>query len=58
MTKSPNALLEMCTPTPLHNLYDIYEESIPFLHHDLAAAHFTSLSLLNQETYQMFGYLS
>ena len=40
---------------PSHNLYGTHENSIPFLHRDLAATHFTSLSLLNQETCQMFG---
>ena len=33
MTKSPNAL------APSHNLYCTHENSIPFLHRDLAAAH-------------------
>jgi hypothetical protein len=33
MTKSPNAL------APSHNLYYTHENSIPFLHRDLAAAH-------------------
>jgi hypothetical protein len=40
---------------PSHNLYGTHENSIPFLHRDLAAADFTSLSLLNRETCQMFG---
>src|SRR5271170_1227116 len=62
-TKSANDKIVKCTcgnasSTPLHNLYDTHENSIPFLHRDLAAAHFTSLSLLNRETYQMFGRLS
>jgi uncharacterized protein YjbI with pentapeptide repeats len=48
---------EMRTPRP-DNLYGTHENSIPFLHRDLAAAHFTSLSLLNRETCQMFGSLS
>jgi hypothetical protein len=33
MTKLPNAL------APSHNLYCTYDNSIPFLHRDLAAAH-------------------
>src|ERR1700722_18962549 len=43
---------------PSHNLYGTHENSIPFLHCNLAAAHFTSLSLLNRETCQIFGCLS
>src|SRR5271163_2470698 len=35
---------------PSHNLYGTHENSIPFLHRDLAAAYFISLSLLNRET--------
>ena len=37
-----------------HNLYGIHENSIPFLRRDLAAAHFTSLLLLNRETCQIY----
>src|SRR5438270_311635 len=51
-------LREYAHCAPLHNSYSIHENSIPFLRHDLAAAHFTLLSLLNRETCQMFGCLS
>jgi hypothetical protein len=47
MTKSPNALAEVRTPRP-HNSYGTHKNSIPFLQRDLAAAYFTSLSLLNR----------
>src|SRR5271156_753224 len=62
-TKSANDKIAKCTcgnaySTPLHNLYGTHENSIPFLHRDLTAAHFTSLSLLNREPCQMFGCLS
>ena len=48
--KIANTLMEMRTPAPSRNLYDIHENSIPFPHRDLAAAYFTSLSLLYRET--------
>jgi len=57
MTKSPNATFGNAYSAPLHNLYDVHENSIPFLHCDLAVVYFTSLSLLNRETCQTFGYL-
>jgi hypothetical protein len=57
MTKSPNATFGNAYSAPLHNLYDIHENSIPFLHCDLVVVYFTSLSLLNRETCQTFGYL-
>jgi len=41
-----------------NRLYDTHENLIPFLHRDPAAAYLTSLSLLNRETYQIFGRLS
>ena len=46
--------------TPRHHaIYTVHMRTrFPFLHRDLAAAHFTSLSLLNRETCQMFGCLS
>jgi uncharacterized protein YjbI with pentapeptide repeats len=55
MTKSPCGNVHSA---PSHNLYGTHENSIPFLHRDLAAAYFTSLSLLNRETCQMFRCLS
>src|SRR2546423_3680752 len=55
MTKSPYGNAHSA---PSHNLYGTHENSIPFLHRDLAAAYFTSLSLLNRETCQMFSCLS
>ena len=62
-TKSANDKIAKCNcgnahSAPSHNLYGTHENSIPFLHRDLAAAHFTSLSLLNRETCLMFGCLS
>jgi hypothetical protein len=59
MTKSANVKTAKCTcgngySAPLHNLYGTHENSIPFLHRDLAAAFFTLLSLLNRETCRIF----
>jgi hypothetical protein len=60
--KNANDKITKCTfgnaySAPLYNLYDIHENSIPFLHCDLAVVYFTSLSLLNRETCQIFGCL-
>src|SRR5271155_5145538 len=37
-----------------HHLYGTHENSIPFLHRDLTAAYFTSLSLLNRSNVRVF----
>jgi hypothetical protein len=55
MTKIAKCTCGNAHSAPSHNLYGTHENSIPFLHRDLAGADFTSLSLLNRETCQMFG---